>query len=87
MAGGQHSEDTSEGPQAKGELALGTTQQLGPLPRSWEVQYSHGAASVVGPSGATSENSRLENPLAVQRAQCKSCLLNTSRRLYRMAVM
>lgn len=32
MAGGQPSEDTSEGLQAKGELALGTTQWLGPLP-------------------------------------------------------
>lgn len=60
----QHGEDTFEGPQGKGELALGTTQRLRPLPRSWGVQCSHGAASVVGPSGATPETSRLVNVLS-----------------------
>ena len=64
MEGERHGEDNSEGPQAKGELALGTTQRLGPLSHSWEVQCSHGAASVIGPSGATSETSRLVNVLS-----------------------
>lgn len=59
MEGEQHGEDASEGPQAKGELALGTMQSLGPLPHS-----SHRAASVVGPSGSTSETSRLVNVLS-----------------------
>lgn len=57
----RHGEDTSEGPQVKSELDLGTTQWLGPLPQSWEVQHSHRAAFVVGSTGATSETSRLVN--------------------------
>lgn len=64
MESEQHGEDTSEGPQVKGELALGTTQRLRPLPRSWGVECSHGAGSGVGPSGATPETSRLVNVLS-----------------------
>jgi len=60
----RHGEDTSEGPQAKGEMALGTMQRLRPLPHSWEVQCSHRAASVVGLSGVISETSRLVNVLS-----------------------